>query len=397
MNKSFLWVSFIVLFAIAACALPATLLGDGGSTPPELQYIFESPEDPISVTATLDRNRQVEAVIPASGGNLSVTSAEGTVFKLEIPASALTTDIIIRMIPVSRLDGMPFGSDPYAVQLEPEGFQFFDFVTLSITPAQEIPVDQQIFFQYQGTGENLIFASPVVNTREIEIQLLHFSGYGVTKGFLSDTALVRARIGGEAESRLQSSVAEQLAKSRQEQLLGQENSEPVDFENAFKQYEEQVVKPRVAAAGESCAAGRLAIQTVLGMERQKQLLGVGSSAGNPLFDNGLMETVAEVCMKEEYEICRDDHIIHRIIPAWLDLERQFQLLGLSSEGSPALEKAREYVRKCLTFEMRFESQVNFDDGEGGGYDSSVESKIKLQFNTEDLTIKGQAPLVRMAT
>jgi hypothetical protein len=93
MNKSILWVSFMVLFAISACALPAMLLGSGGSTPPELQYIFETPDDPVSVTATLDRERQAEAVIPASGGNLSVTSADGTVFRLDILASALTTDI----------------------------------------------------------------------------------------------------------------------------------------------------------------------------------------------------------------------------------------------------------------------------------------------------------------
>ena len=204
MKKLILFVSFLILLVGAACALPGMLFGSGSKAPPELQYVFETPSDPLNVTPTLSTELQIEAVIPASGGTLTVTGADGTAFRLDIPASALVTDTLIRMIPVSQLDGMPFGSNPYAVQLEPEGLQFYDFVTLTITPAQEIPIDQQIFFGYQGTGENLTLASPVVDSREIKIQLLHFSGYGVTKGFLADIEPVRARIGGDAEARLQS-------------------------------------------------------------------------------------------------------------------------------------------------------------------------------------------------
>jgi len=383
----------VILIVTMACSLPGLLFG-GGSVPSELKYIFEIPGDPISVTAILDSGRQAEAIIPKSGGSLSATGSDGTVYRLDIPSDALLVDTLIRMTPVSQVEGMPFGSDQFTVQFEPEGLELYVNAILTITPSQEIPIDQQIFFGYQGTGENLTLASPVVDSREIKIVIMHFSGAGVSKGFLADIEPVRARIGGDAEARLQSAVAEQLARARQEQFLGNENS-VIDFESAFREYEEQVVKPRIAAAGESCAAGRLALQTVLGVERQKQLLGFESDGGNALIDNqGLMETVAEVCMKEEYEMCRDDHIIHRIIPAWLGLERQFQLLGFFEQGTtpPVIEKAREYARKCLTFEMRFESHAKFDDG-GDGYDSTVESKIKIQFNPEGVIMKGQAPLV----
>ena len=383
----------VILIVTTACSLPGLLFG-GGSLPQELRYIFEIPSDPISITAILDSGKQAEAIIPKSGGSLNATGSDGTVYQLDIPAGALIEDTLIRMTPVSQIEGMPFGSDQFTVQFEPEGLQLYVNATLTITPSQEIPIDQQIFFGYQGAGTNLRLVPPVVDSREIKIVIMHFSGAGVTKGFLADVEPVRARIGGDAETRLQSAVAEQLGRLRQEQLLGDENSE-IDFEKAFREYEEQVVKPRIAAAGESCAAGRLALQTVLGVERQKQLLGFESNGGNALIDNvGLMETVADVCMKEEYELCRDQHIIHRIIPAWLGLERQFQLLGFFEQGTtpPAVEKAREYARKCLTFEMRFESHAKFEDS-GDGYDSTVESKIKIQFNPEDITMKGQAPLV----
>ncbi|GIV96878.1 MAG: hypothetical protein KatS3mg057_1535 [Herpetosiphonaceae bacterium] len=348
---------------------------------------------PISVTPILDTARQVEMIIPTSGGTLSVTGADGTTFQLDIPDRALISDTLVRMIPVSRFDGMPFGSTPYAVQLEPEGLRFYDFITLTITPTQDIPVDQQIFFGYRGSGENLALALPVVDSREIKIQLLSFSGYGVTKGLLAEIDPVRTRLGGEAESRLQSELAEYLLNVRQAQLEGGVVGE-FDIEVWLQQYEEQVLRPRIAAAGESCAAARLAIQTVLGLERQSQLFGGGSVVDEERL-RALAETAAEVCLREEYELCRDEHIIHRMIPVWFTLNRQSQILGLTSadQQDPTLEKAVDYVRKCLTFELIFESEVNSSGLQGGSYSSSVKSTIKLQLDPTDFTIKGQAPLV----
>lgn len=331
---------------------------------------------------------------------MEVTGADGTRYRLDIPADALLNDTLIRMTP-ANISGLPFGNEQtLAVQLEPEGLSFNNFVTLTILPSQEIPVDQQIFFGYEADGNNLSLATPVVESKEIKLRLLHFSGYGVTKGLLADIEPVRARIGGSAEARLQSAIAEQLSRERQRQLLGAaESSESVvDFGEYFKQYEEQVIKPRVAAAGESCAAGRLALQTVLGFERQKALLGM-EDAGSLAEYGDLMSTVSSVCVKEEYELCRDEHVIHRMIPVWLGLERQAQLLGMAEAGGPvsgALREARDLTAKCLSFELVFESQAVFDDSNGGGYDSSVESKIKIRFNPEEISMKGQSALVNKA-
>jgi hypothetical protein len=356
--------------------------------------IFAIPSDPFRVTPTLDNANQAEAIIPFSGGTLSATGADGTRFQLDIPATALVEDTLIRLIPISSLEGMPFGSNPYAVQLEPQGQQFYNEVTLTIFPAQEIPVDQQLFFTYQGAGENLIMAVPVVDSSEIKLQLMHFSGYGVTKGLLADIEPVRARIGGDAEARISSALAEELTRARQEQLLGSaEEGTQIDWDKYFKQYEEQVVNPRVAAAGESCAAGQLALQTVLGFERQKQLLGIAGDGSG--LDTGLMNTVSEVCMKEEYELCRDEHIIHRILPVYLGMQRQYQLLGLSGDdvsSLPALQQAGDYVRRCLTFELEFQSQASFDEG-SDGYDSAVESKVIIHLNLDTFSNQAQAPLV----
>jgi hypothetical protein len=394
MFKKLIWLELFLF--ITACSLVSNLTRPEDQTNKDL---FTVPRDGVNIQVTLEAGQSVEAVVPVQGGTLTAKGTDGTVFTLEIPGDSLLNETRVRLTPAASITGMPFGEDQtYAVQLEPEGLSFNNFVTLTIAPAQEIPLDQQLTFGYRGAGEDVVLAPPVVSAKEIKIHLLHFSGYGVTKGLLADIEPVRQRLGRDAEARLQSLIAEQLARERQRQLLGQgqSNDGPIDFESLFKQYEEQVLKPRLAAAGESCAAGRLALQTLLGLERQRQLLGAsdGSGAFSQQMEE-LMKTVTKVCVQEEYELCVEKHIIHRMIPVWLGMERQYQLLGLAGEGAEReeLKLAKELTRKCLTFELQFESDGNFDAGNGGGYKSVVKSKVKLQFDPGTFTIKGQSALI----
>lgn len=388
-------VTMVIIFVLSACQPLLDQVGSGGlgGNAKEFAYVFEENDDPINVAITLDAGQSAEAIIPVEGGTLSVTGKDGTVYTLEVPADALLVETSIRMTPVDSLTGLPFGSaDSLAVQLEPEGLFFNNFVTLTITPVQEIPVDQQIMFGFVGNGQDVILTPPVLDSREMKIQLLHFSGAGVTKGFLADIEPVRSRIGGDTERRLQSLAAEKLGRERQNQLLGSddESFDIQEFLKLFKQYEEEVVKVRIAAAGESCAAGQLALQTVLGFERQKQLLGIESNGMADVID--LMAVVGPVCVKEEYELCKNDHIIHRMIGVWLGIRRQYQLLGFEGEND-VIKLAKDLTQKCLSFELVFSSEGNFDAGSSDGYTSSVTSTVKMQFNADELEIKGSAPLV----
>jgi hypothetical protein len=373
----------------AATSSPAQATGSAA----QYQYIFHPPSDPASAAVTLDESQAVEAVVPLEGGMLQATGADGTQYSLEIPGDALLNETKIRLIPAS-VSGLPFGGEQtYAAQLEPEGLFLNNYATLSITPPQDIPLDQQLFFGYQGAGQEVIFAPPVVDSKEIKIHILHFSGYGVTKGLLADPESVRERLGGSAERRIESQAAELLGRERQRQLLGggenQDSTLAADLQALFDQYQKEVVDVRIAAAGESCAAGRLAMQTFLALERQKQLLGIGGS-GMEQFP-ALMDTVSRVCVKEEYEMCAQDHVIHRMIPVWLGLERQMQLLGF--ENSSLSQYAKDMTQKCLTFDLVFESQATFDDGSGGGFDSFVNAKVPLHFNYDTLKIDGSSALI----
>lgn len=381
----------IAIFLIALVAM-VTGCKAAFNSQNDMSWIFETPADPIQVGVELDSAKTVEAVIPVEGGTLSVTGADGTLYTLEIPSDALLSETTIGMTPVSSISNMPFGNErTYAVQLSPEGLFFQNFATLTISPAEEIPLAEQITFGYQGDGKDLILAAPVVDSSEIKIQVLHFSGNGVTQGLLADIEPVRQQLGGDAERRLQNAVSAELIRIRQEGGEWVGAAVRAAFEDVFQQYEEQVVKPRVAAAGESCANGKLAIQTVYQLERLRQLAGQ-STGGDPLAKYpGLMDKASQVCVIEEFELCVEDHVIHRMLPVWTDLVRQYALLGINDNA--VLREARELTVKCLTFKLKFESTGTLKDVGGGGYESTVKSEITLRFNPDDFKISGEAPLV----
>lgn len=391
-------LSLFLLFGVilAACQPnhnPAAAPNRGGSQP-DYQWIFEAPAESLAVLPEPDSARQVQALISIQGGSLTATGADGTHYTLEIPSDALIRETLIRMTPLASLSGLPFSSgEVMAVQIEPEGAFFNNFLTLTIIPPYAIPPDQQILYGFQGSQNELTLAAPVVNSAEIKILIQHFSGYGVTKGLLADIEPYRQRLGGNAESRLQSEAAYQLGRVRQQQLLGSgETGDDLQalFEDLFERFDREVVQPRIAAAGESCAAGKLALQTVLGFERQKQLLGMESEERMGSVQS-LFENVGMTCLNEEYELCAEDHIIHRMIPVWLGFERQAQLLGAGEGESPLSQEARRLTEQCLRFDLEFYSSASIDY-EGDGYDSVVRSKVPLRFNAGDMKFTGKAPL-----
>jgi hypothetical protein len=304
------------------------------------------------------------------------------------------------MTPLSALDGLPMGDGPMrGVEFAPDGLQFINPVTLAITlPATQVwPVDQQIPVSYRGATSVVSLAALDPSSQDAKFKLVHFSGYALllaTKGLSASLEALRHRLGGDAADRIASAVAERLALVRQKQLLGTGNPEGLVLDDLLTQYEAEVLKPRLDAAGTSCTASRLAIETLLSYERTFSLLYGDSRVGDANAKLAqLMEVASPLCMKEEYEICRDTHIIHRIYPTWLGMRRQFLLLGVQSA---AHDLSSQYVTQCLNFELQFHSEATWDYGSGTGSKSTVDSTVPLRgniFQSGALAIFGTAPLV----
>lgn len=373
-----------------ACQALSNLVGSSGSpagSAGDYQYIFDTSAEPIAVTVELDAGQTAQTTIPVEGGELSTTGADGTVYTLAVPSDALLVETEISLTPAASVSGMPFGGEQtYAVQLAPEGLFLQNFAVLTITPTQELPVDQQILFGYRGDGENLGLAIPVVDSQEIKIQLLHFSGYGVTNGSLADVAPVRENLGGDVDGRMESAVGEGAQNERQGEGMGAQ-----EMANVLEQHNDQVLKPRIQAGIGSCAEGQALLISIMSAMRQAQLL--GAPVADTLYDEwvSLLPVVGEVCLEEEYALCTGQHIVHRILPTWLGLERQSQL-GLPI-GPELIAQARQYVEQCLRFDLVFESTVVQSLDGDPLYESRVTSTVPLRFSTDAMQYTGSAPLV----
>lgn len=379
--------------AALQCALPAGL-GCGSDTPPDdnpddtppdvgelgsaeddLGWDLTVSSDPLTAELEADEDRAESELVTLDGGTLSVQAADGTVFELIIPEGALYEPTVITLTPLSAFEVSGLEGSAYGVRIEPDGLAMMGSPTLEITPpdGEEWAVDQQLPLAVTGEADLLSLAPIVGESESLRLALTHFSSYGVLisqKGMAAtlSEADIRSRFGGAAAERIESAVAERLAHERQRQLLGSSEASLLEngIDELWAEYEAHVVKPRVAKAGESCAAGKLAIQTVLGMDRQRQLLGDESSSEFQFLD--LLPTVTDVCLREEYELCRDDHIITRILPVYFGVLRQSQLLGLGTEVDGVaipptwVLTAEEYAKKCLSFELQFDSNVTYSDG-----------------------------------
>jgi hypothetical protein len=89
-------------------------------------------------------------------------------------------------------------------------------------------------------------------------------------------------------------------------------------------------------AGESCAKGRLAIDIYA--HYRQLMMKAGLLDQIPELDIlALIEKVGATCLQEEYNLCVNDHVVHRMIPFLVSLDRNMQLareaLGLGEESA----------------------------------------------------------------
>ncbi len=245
---------------------------------------LHTPGKSLDVKVQLDKKQTASGKVTKAGGSVSLVGADGSKFTLDVPANAVEAETTITMTAVKTLDGAPLDTNtPTAVQLEPSGLFFKEMVTLTIVPAKEIPIKEQIAFGYEGDGKDYHLAVVDPKSKDVKIKLMHFSGAGVGSG--ADAAwaanlMVQAR---EAETRIYQKLGEYLQENRRRIFFEGEESIDNDalaakFKSALDQYEEQVVLKEMVAAELDCHNAPPAIQSLLGMSGQRGLLGLPPTA-----------------------------------------------------------------------------------------------------------------------
>jgi len=244
---------------------------------------FTSPAEPLNVTVELDETSTVSGRFSPNGNTMTLTAADGTIFTLDVPPGALDRDTAITMTAVKSITGAPLSSGTVvAVQLEPSGLFFNEFVTLTVIPAQEIPIENQIIFAYEGTGQDYHLAIIDPKSREIKIKLLEFSGAGVGSGGDKEWAANLQHQANSSRVRLQNEVAKLLQPERLAQLLGDEPNDQISsiLKSYMDKYYDQVIQKEMVAAELDCKYAEKAIQDLIGLERNNQLLGLNGADAN---------------------------------------------------------------------------------------------------------------------
>lgn len=338
-------VVLLVLVCLACQKFQRPAFRSSGGTGGPTDALFTDAPNPVSVSVELEAKNAQTATVSKQGGQLKATDAAGNRFTLDIPAGALVMDTEITMTPVGAIGDLPVKNGLVgAVQFKPDGLFLYEDAVLTIEPAKNVPVENQILFGYLGKGQDLYLATPGKDFHQIQVRVPHFSGFGLGSGMATDRAALLLKRAADHEVRIQQQVADLLSRERQSQLLGNPPGDLSSLAEYFKSYYGLVVRPRMLAAGSSCENGKLAIQTLLGYERQMQLLGFESNNSTQELA-GLMETVHAKCREEKVKECQAKVDPKILIQFELGFERQKQLLGLG-ESTSLGNIAEEAIKIC---------------------------------------------------
>src|SRR5262249_25615728 len=103
-----------------------------------------------SVNAVKDATKAVTQEVDASGGTLTATGDDGTVYTLVVAPNSIFFPTEITMTPLDHIDRFPFSRGlKGGVQLEPEGLILFNGATLTIAPTTPIPPAELAPFSYE--------------------------------------------------------------------------------------------------------------------------------------------------------------------------------------------------------------------------------------------------------
>jgi hypothetical protein len=150
-------------------------------------FAWYKDSDPFTVNVILDQPNTAEGLIPRSGGTLTATGVDGTVFTLTIPAGALQQDTVITLTPITAIPDLPLSGGLIAgVDFKPEGLQFYQPATLTVATPTALDRRHLFGFGYTQDGEDLHLDSVFVDDATLTFYLAHFSGVGAGTGTPAD-------------------------------------------------------------------------------------------------------------------------------------------------------------------------------------------------------------------
>lgn len=178
-------------FGSASIMIATVLLTSCGGgvqpSPPPVGAPLPTP-NPLSVTPHPDATTSASAVVPPTGGNVSLTAPDGSTYQLVLPDGALLSAETITLTALSGVDGLPTsGGFVAGVTIDPDGLYLLKPATLTVTPSSTVPSGElAIGFGYHGSGTEFHLVPMDAVAGAMVFSLVHFSGYGVGAGTQTD-------------------------------------------------------------------------------------------------------------------------------------------------------------------------------------------------------------------
>ena len=323
------------------------------------------------------------AISAAKGGTLTLTAPGGIRIVVKIPPRALLADTDVTATPITRFRVAPVhGGFVAGVQLAPEGLELLKPGSVEFRPRKGLRPTRRYFLGSQGSGSDVhlmppafrkIGRGPNAKLRVVSkpiVPIMHFStveGFDWSTTNLRDLDAIRYPTYGI--DIVAQNIAAVLGVERQKQLLGFGTEALLsEFALAMDRARDRVIKPRLAVATGAltshCSMKAVrdahgALVLALGFVRQEQLLGLPDSFDTAALMGPLLKGTAN-CMLQQCS-----RYGPRLAQSLVQTARQVELLG--APASDAFFNAlRNNLVACSKGEVHLDSTITkkVDDGTG---------------------------------
>lgn len=305
--------------------------------------------NPLDVTPVLDTAHAASALVTAeTGGTITATGADGSVFVLEVPPDGVLTDEEITLTPVASLDGKPFAGPASAVDITPHGLQLTQLATLTITPPAAIPLSRQLVFATRQSGKDFHAYPPTQDASQVQLQLSHFSVGGVGSATSTEREAVAGRTPDDAQAQLEKLIGEQVQEMKRQGSFDGDLLVP-----HLLDYYQHVVRPRLVGATHDDSLAALALASFLGWLREAHVVVVDDLVHTQITEGlALVDQVAQYAFDQGFERCMNKETAYAA--ALMALARLITILG----GPESVgDQARERLEKCARFELDLDVRV----------------------------------------
>jgi hypothetical protein len=303
-----------------------------------------------NVKFTPDTARSGSVYFPADGSSasLSVTNANGWIWTLSFPADALITPRTITMTPFASVDSsdavLPVSA---GVQLEPDGLQFCDGVTLTVTPP--IPLGTNATLVMAGDdGSDLYFVQDTNQSGSYSTTLFHFTSAGVTDPSDQDWDNFLNSHLPQAEAAYQQAVSE--AKALERPVV--QPPEPPDYELKCDPSENSAADAQIDAYEQTLFAKEAdAIRNLLGAARNLELLTGDTSVDDSAI--GVARELVETAVFRKVNLLfanysGDPKKMVAVTRTALSVLRQDELMG-GSDSNGWLQKIQDWAVRVKAY------------------------------------------------